>query len=175
MTIHRTIGPLKKLFATNVAPASLTLKAPTRTAPTGDGVIDCRESADSLALSTLKLWPFGTGANNTTLTIRVTIWHEAQSSAGALVEYVPTRLGDFLCTLGANVGALSGTGTSTRYADTITAVATPPAAATTYEILSPADDGTAMLKIDFAGARFVQIEIGTVGTATDGNCWAGQF
>jgi hypothetical protein len=166
---------LAKLFSADAVPASLsTLLAPTRTAPdASDGVFDCAPpGASGVEVFHAVEFNFtGTGADDATYIARIWRWKAIRDAAGALIEWVPTRVGDFAITLGTSVGvAGGGLGTSERYADVIAESGTPPSP--DYEIASPADNGIASLLVNTNGARYLQIQIGTTATATGGNTLA---
>jgi hypothetical protein len=175
MTINTPLNSFRKLFTSDVAPGAIPTLAPTRTQPSGDGVFNCVYSGAGVGFNALKLLFVGSSAADQTFTARVTAWMRIASALEELVEYVPVRLADLTVTLGTKTGFVGGLGTSLLYADTIVAVGTPPIATGTYEIISPADNGIAMVKFDFAGAEHVQVQLGTTATAATANAFSGGF
>ena len=104
---------------------------------------------------------FGTGADNATLSARITAW----SRIGTL--WIPTPLLALDVTLGGMTGEAGADIADTdRLADTI-AVASGGEFTDAYEIISP-ESGAAGVKVDTFGAERIQVQL-AVGTATGAN------
>jgi hypothetical protein len=164
------VRPFQKLFSTNATNASITELVPTTTAPTGDGVINSITfggTCDSgWGGNAVLLNFYGVGANNNTFTARVTIWR----LIGAL--WIPLRLTELSGTLGLMVGvALSDVLNTERFADTLTEST---AYTTAKEIVSPANDSIAAVKLDILGATKIQVQFNK-GTCTSVNGLLSEF
>lgn len=113
---------------------------------------------------TVEVAPYGAGADNSTLSLRVIGWRRAGPVVNSFIQWIPTVVADLSCTLSAAVGIAGRTPTSTdRFADTITV--------TTGVAVVPsvtADTvGTAFVAVD--GYEYIEF-ITSVGTATNANC-----
>lgn len=96
---------------------SLTARSPTKTKPSGEGVID------TLAPE-LTVIPFVTGDENAVFNLRILLWAEVLIVGGS-TWYLPVILTSapyFVCTIGAGVGPTGGThiNETNKFCDTIT-------------------------------------------------------
>ena len=151
---------LAKVFAANASGSSITAPTPTTTEPTGDGVFESILAEGTVALNALWLIFYGTrsSADNETFTARVTGWKKVTTL------WVPIPLLALALTQGTSTGVAAAEVIATEYfADTITAST---AFTSAYEIISPADNTIAAVKVDFAGCRKVQVQLAKGTNAT---------
>ena len=157
----------EKLYAVNVTALAITPPAPTTTEP-ATGMYYA--SPDSLSTddkyNAAALCFFGEGPDNGTATATVIQWRRI----GTL--WVPTPLLDLNLTFGTSVGVAGSPVSNTeRFADTI-------AESTVYteakEIISPAGNKVAVVKIDFFGGDAVQVLLAK-GTMTSVNVGIAGF
>ncbi len=129
--------------------------------PTGEGVLDVLVESGWVP-SFVKLIPFGSGADNSTLTIQVIGWHEAGG------VWVPTILFQSTATLSTFVGV--GTTTGLRAADRVADTIADPAAGKGTKnvdcwIGTPADNTPAHVVVDTKGCREIEVRMGDTGNA----------
>jgi len=163
------IQDFEKLHAANVSAASITAPTPTATAPVDgvDGVIGALSGNDEAGnAAAIVFYGTRTSADNETFTARVTGWRKV----GDL--WIPIPLLALTLTQGTSVGvAGQAVGASEYFADTITASS---AYTSAYELVGPADNGVACVKVDFFGCRKLQVQLAK-GTNASCNALAGVF
>lgn len=158
--------PFRKAFVTNSTfNGTIAIPVATATKPTGEGIVNF-ESDPPLSLVVI---PFGAGADNATMTVRVGAWRLMSTL------WVYQILCEFACTLSAYVGVAGQPLAATdRMADTI---ASPTALlgnlGTDCFKRSPANDSPGSMEILGHGAGIFQVDINTGGSATNGNALVG--
>ncbi len=165
------MDPFSKLFASNQTGSSITAPIPTVTEPTGDGILNL-ESINRVAgalspPNSVVVAFFGarTGANQTA-TARLTGWRKI----GTL--WIPVPLLALALTQGTSIGIAATDVVATDYfVDTITAST---AFTSAYELISPADDTVAAVKVDLFGCEKLQVQVAK-GTCTSVNALAASF
>ncbi len=141
-------------FTSDATDATFPSKISTVTAPTtGTGIFDVKETD-----STLEVLPYGTGADNSTITgMRVIGWRKINTL------WVPTIIAEVAATLSTAVGIVNVTpSNSARFADTIT---------TTYGIAilsATAAETPARFFVNIEGFSKFEITV-DLGTATAAN------
>lgn len=154
----------QKLYAANVTTSTLTAPTPTTTEPVGDGVFEMGQGP--VPANSLHLAFVGTDAQNETFTALVVGWRKL----GAL--WIPTPLLALTITLGTATGVEeSGVIDTELFADTIAAST---AHTSAYELISPANNGVAGVKVDLFGCQKVQVLL-AVGTGASCNALAAGF
>jgi hypothetical protein len=168
VTTSTIINTLRKLFSANTSANSITKPAPTLTEPTGDGILDFSALGNAPGnLALLAFFGTRTSADNETFTARVTGWKKA---TGGL--WIPFPLLALSLTQGASHGVAAGDVLAAEYfADTVTAST---AFTSSNELISPADDTIALVKVDPCGAAKLQVQL-AIGTNAACNCLAGTF
>lgn len=151
--------------AAQVIDAAFTAPVATETAPSGDGVLDCRKNPPQF----VKLIPFGVGNAGQTVTVRLIGW----SAVGGKL-FIPQVLCEFLATLSTFVGVAGSVVTDTqKFADT---VADPTAnigrEGTDCWKRSPANNTPAEYKVLNPGCVLFRVDV-KIGTATSGNALIG--
>jgi hypothetical protein len=165
-TIGTLVNEFTKLFAANTAAATITALVPTATEPTGNGVLDAMTNWAGANAAFLQFFGTRTAADDETLTAKVTGWR----LMGTL--WVPVPLLALALTQGTSVGVASQPVVATEYfADTVTAST---AFTSAYELISPADNTIAGVKVDFFGCRKLQVQLAK-GTNATCNCLAAVF
>lgn len=150
--------PYVKLFSADQSGSSITIPTPTMTAPSGDGIIDATSIDGRQDFSSILLKFFGvrTSADNETFTARVTGWRRF-GQTGLNDLWIPTPLLSLALTQGTSIGVASTPAIATNYfADTIV-VST--AFTNAYEVISPADNSIALIKLDIFGSQLVQVQL----------------
>ena len=157
-------GPFSKILTANSTAASFTALAATATKPSGTGVFDNTGGAAPNVPDSLLAMFLGKGADNATLSARLTGWRLMSDI------WVPATLVELDLTLSAAVG-VSGLSVANdeRLADTIALVsAYSGLSGLAVRITSPTDDTPAHVVIDRAGWPIVQWTF-KKGTATHMN------
>lgn len=151
---------LQRVRTTSSTDSTFPSKAPTATAPTGDGVIG--DPIVQGAPSWVQIIPFGDGADNATFDLRVIGWKVSD-----LGLWVPTILAQAACTLSAAVGVASTEVLATqRFTDTITL--TQVQANVDSKLSSPTGDLVASFQVETRGSALIEV-IFDLGTATGAN------
>ncbi len=166
-TLNTALAPFTKLFSSNASGSSITAPTPTTTKPSGDGVVSGVASGSD-GYNGLALAFYGTrsAADNETMTARLTGWR----LVGTL--WVPVPLLALAITQGTSVGVAGADVVATEYfADTITAST---AFTSANEIINPADNTIALVKVDFCGFQLIQVQLAK-GTNATCNCLAAGF
>ena len=175
MDIETLSHTFTKVFATNgtTAGTSITGKTPTTTEPTGDGVFSTRTKRGEFGNHAAFVF-FGTSAANQTLLAKITGWQRVDITGTAtLTLWMPVSLLYLTITLGAATGVASTLVAATDYiADTIVATT---AYTSQYEIISPADDTVATVKVDFFGCQKLEVQLVRNGSSASTNCLARVF
>lgn len=158
---------LKRACTSNKSDSSFPSKIPVLSQPvTGSGIIDVIGDNDAL-----DLFPYGTGADNTTYSMRVIGWSLLELTPSATTPlWIPQIIAELLCTNSAAVGVtLSPLTSSERFADTITL-----GAGGIAVLYSPANDTPAMATVSITGFRKVEFTFDMTG-ATDANVLYRQY
>jgi hypothetical protein len=152
-----------KLYGTNSTASSITVPAPTTTAPTGDGVFDLRGSGPAGEVPNFgELIFYGAGADEGTGTAKVILWHQC----GTL--WIPTVAVAVDLLLGTAVGVAGADLVATdRLVDSITPTAGAVNVAS-MDVLSPNDNTVAKVSFDLRGASKIQV-LTAKGSATNLN------
>jgi hypothetical protein len=153
MTIDTITRPFSVLYAANTTASSITTPVPTVTPPTkGDNGFLIMDQG-SYALFQF----FGTTTADQTMVARLTAWRRVNGSGSAL--WVPSPLLLLALTLGTPPGvAATPVDASQLFADTIV-VTTKWIEDTAFAIKSAGDNTVAEVKIDVAGAEYVQVQL----------------
>lgn len=167
MTISK---PFHKMFDVDVAASSIALLIPTRTAPSGNGVIPVDDSTPSAGIDdflTLCFYSNRSSGDNETATAKITGWRQIRGL------YIPLPLASLALTFGTTVGlAADPVVTNTQYfADTITQAAT---LLPDSQVISPADNSIAYVKLDPFGCELIQVQLAK-GTNTSLNVLSSFF
>lgn len=141
---------------------------------TGSSVINLgREGA--LVQNAVIIVPFGTGADNDTMNMRVLGWRKVPGptvNATTQTLYLPVNLGEFLCTFG-NVSGVANSPVvaANFFCDTIavTVGSTLGGEAASENIISPGNDTIASLLLDLKGFEYLQLVFNVNSSATDCN------
>lgn len=161
------------VYAVNTTAVSITTPVP-KTGLVGptDGLIAAPRVADSAGNASgvdnsVLLAFFGTGANGNAATARITGWRQVTKL------WVPTTMLVLTLTGGTQTGVAATEILNTQtFATTIALSGSAPTSA--YEIDSLGDNSVATVKIDFAGAQYIQVDFAK-GTWTDCNAIAATF
>jgi hypothetical protein len=163
-----------KLLTVNSTDGSCVFGSPTTTAPTAGVITPWQLNAPS-TLPSLERYDqhdnivfsvFGVGADNADGTFVLQGWR----LCGTL--WVPIQLLAGTWTLGGSVGVAGAVVADTeRFADTLAITG---AYTSAYEIISPANEGIAAIKVDVFGCGLVQLAFGK-GTATSVNALYAAF
>lgn len=180
-----TIGTVKafmqRLYATNSTAASITAPAATITDPLGNAgvfqlpVVSGIQQNQSLFPASsgpnqLSLIFFGVGSATTGLA-RITAWFPTASSTNTL--WIPVPLLALTLTLGSGTGVA---GSNILDTDKIAAsIVVSTAFTSAYEVISPADNTVACVKLDHFGASRIQVQTGLNSSSTSLNCLYGMF
>ena len=161
-----TAYPLRKVLSSNSTASSFTAKIPTATKPAGESVVDVFDMAIGQAVETYlpkycQVIPFGTDANNETLTMRVWGWSKESTSSGL---WIPQLLLEVTVTLG-NVDA-AAIADDTYMADTLAIAAGDANAA----VVSPANDTPGSFLLHLRGIQMIEFDFKT-GTAASSNAY----
>lgn len=157
--------PLVKAFETNLDATAFTLKVPTTTKPSGNGVLVLGPGA---VPQRMRLFPYGLGADGDVFVLRVTGWHRIGSGPFPGTLWFPETLAELTCTMSTFVGVAGSPVLATeRFADTIVSVTTvgEPSVASdvtrdgTFVIFSPANNTPAWVLMDTYGCELLQFDI----------------
>lgn len=160
-TLQRTYARARTANATD---NPFPVKSPTAAEPTGAGVIDLFRPLGGA--NSLRLMPFGAGADNSTLSVRVIGWSCVGDNAGNNL-WVPTILAEYSAILSAAVGVAGRAVLDTeRFADQVTLVTGNDGVDTSK--ISPANDTPAHVLVDLKGCQKVEV-VFQLGTATGAN------
>lgn len=147
MNITTFSDAFRSLFSAVVTGGTITAPSATSTEPTGDGIL----RMDSNPFNSAVFAFFGGNSNNGTFTARITGWRKI----GDL--WVPVPLLALAGTLGAMTGVSGQSVTNSQlFADTITAST---AFTSAYEIINPANDQVALVKVDAFGCQKLQVQV----------------
>lgn len=161
----------QKLLAANTTAATITNGLPTITKPAaaaGVGVIDFVGEGNESIQNNLLLSFFGerSAADNETFTARVEGWRRLGDGL-----WVPVPLLNLTLTMGTAVGVAGQGIINTEYlADTVVASA---AFTSAYELISPADNSVALVKVDLFGCDLVCVRLAKGTCAKCNAVWAG--
>lgn len=159
MITHTLIGDFQKLFTANVTSSSFSPLVPTGNEPSiGNGVLDMAGEAlsDRAGASLAQFAFYGQDSADQTFTARITGWRAFTTDVGTL--WIPTPLLALTLTMGAAGGDGDVLDTVDFFVDTIVADSEFTEA---KEIISPADDTVALVKVDAAGCKYVQVQLAT--------------
>ncbi len=174
--------PVQRLRAVNENASGFVSKIPTITEPTGGGTTATGAAVLELTKNTLhvpkrmKLWPILLGSSNDVSSMRMIGWHRV-TLAGLTTLWLPTIIGEWVCTAGAAAGIAGAAVLDTElFCDTIVPVAARTrdqviAAGTSlgsqYEVLSTVGDLIAHLIVPIAGFEKLEfVSDQTTGTST---------
>lgn len=172
-----TARSAKRALTTNANSSAFASKIPTITEPTNDGVIKIAQSGVGQGVpSRIKLWPILLGSDNDVSSMRIIGWNRVEKDA-AKTLWVPTVIGEYVCTAGAAVGiAGAAVGATERFCDTIVPVAARQrdeviaagtAIGSDYEVLSPVGDLIGHIILPIAGFEKLEFTFDqTTGTPT---------
>jgi hypothetical protein len=181
-----TVSSFSSRIPTSVSPEKVTVGVNTA----GDGVIGCgqttglQSSGGSYSPRWIMLIPFGVGAADTTMNLRVLGWTPTIGLGGGSPQqlWIPTNLGTYQATMGGSTGvAGADIGSGSNFADGITLTDSGPsfinsAAPNTippiiegWFIQTVVDDGIAMLSVPTFGFRFIEVIFNTNSSVTSCN------
>lgn len=146
---------------TPIAAGSATLKE----------VINTRGAVGSQSANLLQLFPYGTGSDNNTFSLRVIAWHAVNPPNNDLNKniYIPTTLCELAVTLSATIPGVAGCQVvdTELFADTITITT---GDTSLVKLYSGANNTVAWAVIDYLGAPFVEVTFNiNSGSTTDMN------
>lgn len=146
-------GAFSTLFAAVVTAGSITAPVATITEPAGDGIFAM--NASPVPFNSAAIAFFGGTAADDTFTARITGWRKITVAGNTL--WIPTPLLALDGILGAMTGVASQAVTNSQlFADTLTAST---AFTTAYEIINPAADQVAIVKVDAFGCEKIQVQV----------------
>jgi len=166
------VGGWTRVYATNSTDATFPSRIPTATNPAGNpGIIAL--GATRMNPLTLALAPYGTGADNSTLDLRVIGWRKLINPTDeSTALWIPSVLAQVSCVLGASVGVASRVVIATeRFADTFTVTAGTGARST---LISPIGDGIGTILVETLGYDLVEVTFDLV-SATGANALYAAF
>lgn len=144
---------------------------------TGSAIIEAGSLIGVTAQNKLNIVPFGTGADDSTFSVRVICWRKFGNDALTWI-WVPVNLVELLCTI-CTVPGVAGTlvdGTH-NFCDTIV-VTTGSALGgelANESINSPGNNTIAHAVIDMKGAQFIELSFSTGNSATAANALLSMF
>lgn len=162
-----------KARSVNQTSAAFVSKVPTGTEPTGDAGSATGASIIELGVdyfpppkTVVNVIPFGVGADDSTMSVRIIGW--AKAGTGTTALWIPVTLAELLCTLSTAVGVAAKYVVNTeRFADTITL---------TYgnddvsiDLGSPANNTIAIASVLIKNFQKLEISLQTGGSATSCN------
>ena len=116
-------NPIRRLFTTNVNSASFPSKIYTITEPVNDGVLKLTDGVGMGIPERIQIWPLGLGSDDDVSSMRVIGWQRVMQDT-LTTGWIPTILGEWVCTFSAAVGVAGSAVLNTeRFADTIVPVA----------------------------------------------------
>lgn len=155
------VSGYSKARTSNDTVSSFASKVATVTQPSGTGVITV-EKTGRFTRNNVILVPYGAGADNNTMSVRVISWREASGL------WIPTIVCEVACTLSTSVGVAAATVIDTeRFADTLTL--TYGNAGVDCQVFSPANNTPAHVVVDAKGATILEVIFSTGGSATSCN------
>lgn len=174
--------PLRKARKVNETSNGYVSKITTATEPQGDAgtatgasIIDLVHGGN-IAHGSVRIFPYGSGANNTTFSMRVLGWEYTGIGGGDVgvtretALWIPGVLCEVQCTLSTSVGVANKCMVATeRFADTITPT-TGNDNITVFRT-STADNTIASLIVLTQGCLKLELQFTTGGSATDCNAW----
>lgn len=150
-----------KARTANDTASSFASKVATVTKPSGTGVITI-EQIGRFTRNNVVLLPYGAGADNNTMSVRVLNWREISGL------WIPTIVCEVACTLSTSVGVSAQAVLDTeRFADTLTL--TYGNAGVDCQVFSPANNTPAHVVVDAKGASVLEVIFTTGGSATSCN------
>ena len=155
------ITPLSKAAATNATDSSFPSRVATLTQPSGGGVFNLSCQGNKTRSNVLII-PFGAGADNATMSVRVIAWRFVTTL------WIPLIVCEVSCTLSTSVGVAATEVLNTdRFADTLSL--TFGNAGVDCQIFSPANNTPAHVMLDAKGASLIELVFTTGGSATSCN------
>ena len=164
---------------TNVTTNGFTQPVPTKTAPSGTGIINFGHPDGALASNAIILIPYGVGSDTNTFAMNVYGWRPIPGSLGGTLSdtlWVPMTLATFTgCELNSGMPGLSGAaldGTQYFCSDITLGIGN---SGISVEVVSPghANNQVAHTVIDAKGCRLLEVRFSTGGSATSCNAlWA---
>lgn len=144
--------------ATLATDTSFPSRIPTKTRPSGDGVIELGVDS-SKTCNALVLLFGGTGQNDAVLTgARIIGWRKVRQSNSQLELWIPVKLAEFAGVCGSAVGIAGCPVLNTFFfCDTLTLVSGQGNANVSHELVSPADNTIAHAVVDVKGFQFAEI------------------
>jgi hypothetical protein len=163
MQILNGAVPFIKVLTANTTDASYDAKIATVTEPTNEGVINLVPGTSGLSPQNLLVIPFGAGADNATMSVRVIGWTNISTL------WIPFVLAEYDATLSAAVGIAAQSVINTdRFADTLALVANQGTDAQGTTKVSPANDVPGHFTVSSKGCKKMEL-VFKVGTATNAN------
>lgn len=173
----RVLSRLRRLRTTNATDSSFASKISTVTKPTGAGVIDLgvtdavtgQTIGNGVSPGAVKLIPFGTGANDNVMLLRVIAWHRLGGAGqdGKTTIWIPHVVAGLTCTFCTQTGVVGAPLLDTEFlCDTLALEASPAGEPTitadttrmgTLTIFSPANNTPAFAVVPLYGAALMEI------------------
>ena len=181
VTLARLTSKMRRLLTTNAADSSFAAKVATITKPgaaTGyspaNGVIPMTLGEQAMVPEKLKIIPFGTGADDSTFSIRVIGWEYA----GDL--WIPIIRVEIQCTLGTAVGVIGTSVKDTEKFSDVLSMTTGNTSITGYSnsdltLWSPSNNLISEAVVDVRGSELVELQFTTGSSATDCNALVGAL
>ena len=131
-------------------------------------------------LNRVKILPFGTGADDATMKMRLYVWDVVRSRSGGDVlskrVWVPILLAELLCTLSTQVGLAGGNLIATeRLADTIAIESTSANQGVSIDVVSDANNTGAHIIADLKGGQKMELTFDRNASATACNALVGFY
>ena len=182
--------PLIKALPTNVSSAAFTAKTTLASGDTPLGNNPTQAAQDAVGLkrlaaeggaggyipSNIRIYPYGLGSDNDVFSLRLWGWWHIGEGPDLAKLWMPSIIGDFVCTLSTFVGLAGSAILNTeRFADTISIVAldgeyTLTSDVTrfgTVQLLSPANQSPACVQVPLRGPEWIEWDFDqSTGTAT---------
>lgn len=180
MFIETISQRFKKVRGTNATDASFPSRLPQAARPSGIGNSAAQATASavfdltaggigSYIQNSVLVMPFGAGANNNTMSVRIYGWALATEGKVETDIYIPVLLTEIACTLSSTVIGLAGryVVATDLFADTLTV--TYGNANVSVEAVSPANDLPAHFIADLKGFELYEMTFTTGSSATNCN------
>lgn len=166
-------------------------KVPTKSEPvtdvgtaTGQSAFSLSDESGGISQNRVKFWPYGTGADGTTFSMRMIGWRccgKQPSNTAAPIIWVPVTLIEIQATLSSALPGVAGSiiPVAMFFAKTITVTSQPLITGTinavagnlgAQEIYSSGTTVSAWGIVQLYGAQWLECSFTTGGSATDANC-----
>lgn len=174
--------PLKRALVTSSTDTSFPAKIPTITEPTNDGVVQLATGPGGIVPCKMRLFPFGTGADNGVFDMRVIGWTRYTAGTSSGIIWWPYILASYTCTMSADVGVAGAPIVATeRACDTVVILSEPTITSDvtrfgTSWVYSPANDTQGWVQMQIGPVEKIEFtfDLGS-GSPTAANCLVGLY